>query len=168
MKTWLLVVLLVLPLSAVANSITFSVDSGNVQLNPNISQLLTASRFGTGSFLGFDAGAGPGPYSMTMSWTLILANQMPQVLNFSGSCLSGSSFCGWLDGFNVPTSYKPVPFTLIVQFNSSAGNFTETYHDYYVSNVPEPASFFLLATGMAAVIWLKPWRKRNVPLRVVI
>jgi hypothetical protein len=143
--------------AAFADSITYTVDAQGVRLMQGVTQTLTVGH-GALPFLDILAGAGPGPYLMTMSWTLSLPNQAGQVLNFSGNCYAGDT-CLWDDGFFVPTSFTPVPFTLTIQFNIGSSPVTETFKEYYVSSVPEPSSFLYIVTGIAAAAGLKSRRK---------
>jgi PEP-CTERM motif len=155
----LLALVLLFCLRASANSIIsvseFSV--GSTTLTPGVDQLLQLTRFTpTLSYIGFVVGA-QGPFIMTMSWTLTVANQPPQVMNFAGTCKDTS--CGWVSSFLVPTTYKPTPFTLVVDFNSNIGNVSETFNEHYVSTVPEPSGFTLLGTGLAGLAW-RTYRRR--------
>ena len=153
------VVLLITSLPALGNSITFSVDSGSTQLMQGVPQLLTLGGAGKTGFLEFAIGAGPGPYTMSMTWTLLLSNQAPQVLDFSGSCAAGQDFCGWISGFTLPSAHQPTPFTLIVQYDIGSTIVTQTYNEYYISPTPEPASFLLIGTGVAAIASLVFFRR---------
>lgn len=155
----LLVIVLLFCLRASADSIIsvseFSV--GSTDLTPGVDQLLVLAPFSpTLSYIGFDVGA-PGPFTMTMSWTLTVANQPPQVSNFSGTCDDTS--CGWVSSFLIPKTYKSTPFTLVVDFKSNIGNVTETFNEHYVSNVPEPSGFTLLGTGFAGLAF-RTWTRR--------
>jgi PEP-CTERM motif len=163
MKNWILAsVLLVSSLPAFANSValtdsfTMYVDSGSTHLITGTDQLLILSRFGSTSNLEFDVAPSlVAPYAVSMSWTLLLPNQAPQVLDFSGNCYPAGNTCGWVSSFLVPNRYQPVPFTLTVQLTIGSNTLTETFHDHYVSTVPEPGSMLLLGSGLVAVAWRK-------------
>jgi hypothetical protein len=163
MKNWMLAsIFLVSSLPAFANSVsltdsfTMYVDSGSTHLLPGTDQLLILSRFGSMSNLEFDVAPSlAAPYTMSMSWTLLLPNQAPQVLDFAGSCYIAGDTCGWLSSFLVPNRYQPVPFTLTVQLTIGSNTLTETFHEHYVSTVPELGSMLLLGSGLMAVAWRK-------------
>src|SRR5690349_16522363 len=121
----LLVAVLLLCVCASADSI-ISVSAGSTTLTPGVDQLLVLAPFTpTLSYLGLDVSA-QGPFTMTMSWTLTVANQPPQVSNFAGTC-DGNTSCGWVSSFLLPKTYKPKAFTLVVDFKSNIGNVTETF-----------------------------------------
>ncbi len=163
MKNWILAsVLLLSSLPAFGNSVRFTdsltmnVTADNMRLTSGVDQLLVLSRFGATSNLELVVGPNmPGPYTMSMAWTLLLPNQAPQVLDFSGSCYPAGNTCGWIASFSLPNSYQPVPFTLTVQLTVGSQTLTETFNERYVSNVPEPGSMLLLGTGLVVVAWRK-------------
>ena len=90
MKNWILAsVLLLSSLPAFGNSVRFTdsltmnVTADNMRLTSGVDQLLVLSRFGATSNLELVVGPNmPGPYTMSMAWTLLLPNQAPQVLDF--------------------------------------------------------------------------------------
>lgn len=139
-----------------SDSLTIGVSSGLISLTPGVDQLLTIGRVGSAGDLEFVVGPlQPGPYTLSMSWTLLVPNQAPQVLDFSGSCYPAGNTCGWVSSFLVPISYRPVPFTLTVDVTVGSTTVTETFDEHYVSPAPEPASLLLFMTGGAFVAWRK-------------
>ena len=152
MKRWvLLALLLLLSISGWADSITIGLSSGPTTLSPSVDELLVT----TGNFIEFDAYSSlPGPYDVSWLMTFTIANQAPLVAQISFNCQPAGNTCGWVTGFNVPTIYMPIPFTVVevAQFGNGL-TLSETYHEHFITEAPEPVSLLLVGTGLAGIGW---------------
>jgi hypothetical protein len=150
-KLWtLLSLLLILSVSAFADSITMGLSSGSTTLTPGVDQLLVT----TNNAIEFDAYAGPGPYTVSWLLTFTIPNQLPQVYTYSFTCGAGNSACGLIYAFNIPTTYQPMPFTFVEQAQFTSGlKLSETYNEHFITQAPEPMSVLLVGTGLVAIGW---------------
>lgn len=148
----LLALLLLLSISGWADSITIGASTGLTTLSPNVDQLLVATGNGPITFEVYSNLLGP--YYVSWLMTFTIANQAPQVEQVSGNCFPAGNTCGWGGIFNVPTKYKPTPFTFVevAQFGNGL-TLSETYHGHFIIEAPEPGSLLLVGTGLAGIGW---------------
>jgi hypothetical protein len=150
-KRWTLFgLLLILSGWAFGDSVTMGLSSGSTTLTPGVDQLLVT----TDNSIGFDAFAGPGPYTVSWGLTFTIPNQPAQVVMSSFTCSAGNSACGLVFSLTVPTTYKPIPFTFVEEAQFSSGlKLSETYNEHFITPVPEPMSLLLVAMGLPAIGW---------------
>jgi hypothetical protein len=150
-KRWVFLALLLLSISGWADSVTIGLSSGPATLSPNVDQLLVT----TGNLIAFEAYSNLlGPYDVSWLLTFTIANQAPQVAQISFNCHPAGNTCGWGGVFNVPTTYTPIPFTVVEVAQFSNGlMLSETYHEHFITEAPEPMSLLLVGTGLAGIGW---------------
>ena len=135
---------------ALGDSIFIGLSSGSTTLMPGVDQLLVVKD----NNLGFDAFAGPGPYTVSWLLTFTIPNEPPHVVPFTFTCDAGNTACGLVFSFFVPTTYKPIPFTFVEEAQFSSGlTLSKTYNEHFISQTPEPTSLLLLTTGLAGIGW---------------
>jgi len=142
---------------------TFS-NVTNILMVPGVDQNFAAEKFpaGVSSYLLYFDGVFFTPQISSLTWTFTsAAASAPQVASFPPeSCPVGQ--CEHLVAFlapGVPSTDRLIAASLTVNLN---GTVQQTYNFHYAFITPEPTTFLLLGTGLAAVVWrrcIRPMKK---------